>query len=439
MSAARAITCPSCGGTIGIKAVGYTVSVACLYCGTVLDVANDDVRIIAEYHQAVAQLDIPLGTRGMLMGVEWETIGWLERSGAGAIWQEYLLFNPYAGYRWLVNAEGNWQFGTMLTDTPVMVANEIAQWRGRAYELEDAPIQIATRRVLGEFYWRVRSGDVVDAASFAAGRETLSCEWNDAETQWTQLVPLHPRHVQEAFAPASPTAGPEGRAPSPGFFARFESLPFETREDLVPMFAIALVAVVAALLAMVALAGNGGGIAAQTQVAIDGGTLRGSYGPLTVSRATQMVTVALTMEPFTNKWIDVDVALVNRQTHQAIHAATTIQHYSGRDSDGDWSEGSREATLRLADVPRGDYTLTIEAQGHSWHGNNGAPAAVPSDAPATNAWGMTSADPQPPTMLAMGFSAETGGMDWALFWTVAGLMLIFPTGILLYRMSRGGA
>jgi hypothetical protein len=28
-------------------------------------------------------------------------------------------------------------------------------------------------------------------------------------------------------------------------------------------------------------------------------------------------------------------------------------------------------------------------------------------------------------------------MDWALFWTVAGLILILPVGIVIYRLSKG--
>lgn len=425
MTAARAITCPSCGGTIGIKAAGYTVSVACLYCGTVLDVANDDVRIIAEYHQAVARLDIPLGQRGVLQGVEWEAIGWLERSGAGAVWQEYLLFNPYAGYRWLVHSEGEWQFGTMLTERPVMVAQEVAQWRGRDYELDDQPYQIGTRRVLGEFYWRVRSGDVVEAASFEGSDASLSCEWNEAETQWTRLVPLSGRQVRAAFDP--PRGGrPRDDAPQ-GFFARmwarWADLPFDGNGDLVSMFGVGLVAVLAALVLMAALGGMGAGMTGQMTLTVDGGATHGEYGPLSISRASQMVTVKLAAQEFTNKWIDVDLALVNRQTHQAITAATTIQHYSGTDSDGAWSEGSREAAIHVADVPRGDYNLTIEAKSHTLRGDN-SPANV-ADALA------------PQERLALGFLAERGGMDWALFWTVAGLILIFPTCIVIYRLSKG--
>lgn len=437
---ARAITCPSCGGTIGIKAAGYTVSVACLYCGTVLDVANDDVRIIAEYHQAVAQLDIPLGTRGTLFGVEWEVVGWLERSGAGAVWQEYLLFNPYAGYRWLVLSEGDWQFGTMLTDRPEMVSDEVMRWRGNSYELDDEPYGIATRRVLGEFYWRVRAGDQVDAAVFARGREQLSCEWNQDETQWTQMLPLTGRKVGEAFGPGAKPAPEAPRGPAPGPSGG-SGRPFAAPGDVGRMFVWGLAALVVMLVVMATLSGDRAGMSGTMQVVVGGGASHGDYGPVSVNRPTQMLTIRLEGEDFTNKWVNVQLSLVNRATHRAIPAEATLEHYSGTDGDGAWSDGDRAAEVHLYDVPRGSYNLLIEAQGHDWHDPNAVtssallpdPMATPD---ATNPWGL--AVKPPPEQIAMHFAVEDGGMDWPLFITFAVLILGVPCVILIYRLSGGG-
>ena len=82
--ATKALSCPSCGGTLNLRAAGYTVTVACQYCGSILDVARPEVRLITEYHQAAAEIEIPLGTRGTLDGVEWEVIGYVQRSEGGA-------------------------------------------------------------------------------------------------------------------------------------------------------------------------------------------------------------------------------------------------------------------------------------------------------------------------------------------------------------------
>lgn len=459
---ARAITCPSCGGTIGIKAAGYTVSVACLYCGTVLDVANDDVRVIAEYHQAVAQLDIPLGTRGSLFGVEWEAIGWLERSSMDGPWQEYLLFNPYAGYRWLVLSEGAWQFGTMLTDRPETLSGEYVRWRGNSYELEDEPYRIATRRVLGEFYWRVRAGDQVDAATFARGREQLSCEWNADETQWTQMVPLDGRKVGEAFGPKDKNApkdkpGTKGKAgaksrskaqpaPPPGGYSGWSDRPFSLTGDVRRMLGWGLAALVVILVVMASLSGDRAGMKGTMQVVVDGGSVHGEFGPVEVRRASQMLTVHLDGPALNNEWMDVKLTLVNRVTHQAIPALATLENYNGSDSDGSWTSGDHDATLHLYDVPRGSYNLLIEGQGHSWHDPNAPttstlvndalmPAGLPTPDGA-NPWGLVEKPPLRQEDLT--FTVEDGGMDWPLFWTFAALIMGVPCIILIYRISGGG-
>ena len=82
--------------------------------GALLDVAHPDVAVIAQYEAAMQELPVPLGRRGRLFDTEWDVIGALARSDGDADWTELLLFNPYAGYRWLVLSEGEWTFGTML-------------------------------------------------------------------------------------------------------------------------------------------------------------------------------------------------------------------------------------------------------------------------------------------------------------------------------------
>src|SRR3546814_20533131 len=83
-AAVKALSCPSCGGAIEIKVAGYTVTIVCQYCSSVLDVANPDVRVITEYNEAAAALEIPPGTRGTLDGIEWEAIGYMRRSEGGS-------------------------------------------------------------------------------------------------------------------------------------------------------------------------------------------------------------------------------------------------------------------------------------------------------------------------------------------------------------------
>src|SRR5476651_934271 len=71
----RTISCPSCGGSVTIRANGISITAICSFCGSTLDVANPDVRLIAEARERTREPAIPVGTRGELAGTLWEVAG----------------------------------------------------------------------------------------------------------------------------------------------------------------------------------------------------------------------------------------------------------------------------------------------------------------------------------------------------------------------------
>jgi hypothetical protein len=64
-----------------------------------------------------------------------------------------------------------------------------------------------------------------------------------------------------------------------------------------------------------------------------------------------------------NNWAYFTVALVEAERGTALEFGREISYYAGRDSDGAWSEGSRDETVRLPQVPAGRYYLRIEPEG----------------------------------------------------------------------------
>jgi len=434
MTGAKTISCPNCGGSLDVRAAGYTVTLACRYCGALLDVANPppdaDARIIIQYHEAVAQLVLPLGSRGTLFGVEWEAIGWQERQSSDAVWTEYLLFNPYAGYRWLVHAEGHWQFGTMLVEQPERVADNEVRWRGQSWQLDDAPVTTVTNRVLGEFYWRVRAGETVGAAEYACGNDTLSLEHNADEINWTHLVALRPSEVRNSFrAPPgdlNPATDDEPDEAPPamgsGLWARWIDLPTYAENDAAMMAWAAVLAIMVVLTGMMTFGAVTQAVSSKLTVQIDGPASQITIGTLSIERPSQRVRLtAQTYNAFVNTWVDCDYALVNRRTQQAIRADGTVEFYSGRDTDGSiWTEGNHDLTLDVSRVPRGTYDVVVQAQAHHWDD----PKAT---APATvNGWESVNTDTRDVV-----FIASAGGMDWGVFFTIMAL-LIAPPVVLLY-------
>ena len=432
MIAGKKFDCPACGGGLEIRAAGYTTTVACRYCGSVIDVASPDAKLIAQYHEAVAEMAIPLGTRGVLTGVEWEAIGWQSRSSDGESWDEFLLFNPYAGYRWLVLDDEEWSFGRALESLPEMVSDEVVRWQDTKWEVEDDPAQMVTARVVGEFYWRVKVDETVTGRTFWSGNRQLSCEQNHDEVNWTALDPVDTGEVGKAFglAPAGgkPRGGGGGGGGSSGGPAgeHFAQAPFMPRPFVRWTFVAALFAAALVFMAMSVFGGHGTPASASLNLGVGGPERTITLGPIEAKRGWQTVTIAAQGDDFVNKWVDLDYALVDRTTHQAIEAGDTLEYYTGRDSDGDWTEGGHSTSTMIARVPRGSYDLVVTASAHAW--SDGSLAT-----PADNAWSIG-----PGGAIAVTISAGPGGMLWGNFVVVL-LLLFVPPCFFAWRKMKGAS
>ena len=356
-AAAKTITCPNCGGAIAIKAAGYTVTLVCQYCSSVLDVANPDVKIITAYNEAAGKLDIPLGTRGTIKQVEWEVIGYLQRSDDEVTWDEYLLFNPYAGYRWLIHSEGDWTFGTMLTSPPTDYSSSGTVYNRAHYSCPYEPATATTNYVLGEFYWRVKAGDTVLATQFESQSSSLSLEQNDSETNWTYVEPMPPG-AMAGFGLADVADDP---APSNGVVPS---------GHLGLMWKMAGVAGIALLVLTFLFGTTGPSVTKDFVLTLEKPAQTFTIGTITINRSFQAVSVDATAFGIINKWVDLDYSLVNRATQQSIDANGVIEYYEGTDSDGAWSEGGRSTNTMFASVPRGTYDLVVDAEAHNWNGGS---------------------------------------------------------------------
>lgn len=429
----RAVTCPHCGGTLEVRAAGWSVNLACQYCGSILDVSRPEVQLIQEHNRAAAGFALPLGSRGRLFDTEWDVIGGLERSDAWSNWREYLLFNPYVGYRWLVEFEGDWKFGTMLLDRPEEKGDAVV-WHGQRFRQEDEAALATTETVIGEFYWRVASGDRALCASYTCRDFTLSREEADGEVNWTQLVALSGGHVESAFGilppePEKPRGGGnKGRGNKGRGYALFEAEAAPGINDIPAMLGLSFLTLVAALILMFGFAGGSAQITADIEAPF-GHTAEGiRLGSITVNRPWQFVSVTSRAGTLNNQWVDLDYSLVDRATGQSIDAYDLVEHYTGSDSDGPWSEGNSMATIQFGHIPKGTYDVFVDAGAHRW------PTDVPPDNPASpwgastyGVWGEEKPDPVPVAVIV-----KTNTMPQGNFWTLCILVLLLPA-FAIYR------
>src|SRR2546425_1528439 len=109
----KALNCPSCGAALTIRGFEHTLTVVCPQCLSILDAKDPNLQILQKFSEKTrVNPAIPLGSRGNWNGTVYEVIGYQQRtiSAGGELysWSEYLLFNPYKGFRYLTEYNGHW-------------------------------------------------------------------------------------------------------------------------------------------------------------------------------------------------------------------------------------------------------------------------------------------------------------------------------------------
>ena len=352
----RALNCPHCGGTIALRAAGSTVSLVCEHCGSTLDATEPELRLVIRADQAMRRPLIPLGTRGTLAGTTWEAVGYQERSDGEVAWSEYLLFNPYEGYAFLVDDGRRFSLGRLLTALPTDRWNGLSL-DGRDFDRFGTTYPVRVGFVVGEFYWRVAVGERVNETDYVRPGTMLVCEENGAERTWTALELQDWGVAERAF-------GIEPRARSmPGTPAPHEPSPY--RSAMRDAVMIAALALAACLVIAIGTAASTRVLQRDLSVRLDGATQTTVLGPFTVP-SREKVKITGRAGNLDNMWVDLDYSLVNRATQQSFEASGTAEYYHGRDSDGSWSEGNSAPDTGLASIPRGTYDLVVEAAAHRW-------------------------------------------------------------------------
>src|SRR5690242_17072855 len=205
-AAASALSCPSCGAPLTISAAGHTLSVVCAGCRSILDARDPNLQVLQKFEaKQLIQPLIPLGTRGKLYGAEYDVIGFQVRTtdveGQPDSWAEYLLFNPYKGFRYLTEYNGHWNYVQIVPANPERIRvgkKPGAKLMGHTYVLFDTELATTTY-VLGEFPWRVHVGEKNGVKDFIAVPRILSSEITEQETVWSLGEYMTGAQVWQAF------------------------------------------------------------------------------------------------------------------------------------------------------------------------------------------------------------------------------------------------
>jgi len=360
---AQTVRCPNCTGSVTVRAADRTVNVVCEHCWSVLDARTPGFQVLQTFESRLTRKPrIALGTAGTLHGHEWEVIGFQVRSirseGRDYPWDEYLLFSPSQGFRYLTEYQGHWSEGATLRELPQRTNTKppAAIVRGQRFR-HFQRAQAATTFVLGEFPWEVRVGDTVMVSDYVAPPLMLSAEETPEETTWTLSEYLPGAAVWKAF-------GLKGDPP--GARGVYANQPAPSGAPPGRLIAVAML-LLAALAAMAIVHYSSGGRTVETRRfsyqpwGPDSAQQGQVIGPMQLGGRTSNVEIDLRAS-LDNSWAYFDLSLADSAGH-ATEFGSEVSWYEGVEGGEHWTEGSRGASVRVPSVPAGRYWLRVEPQG----------------------------------------------------------------------------
>ncbi len=360
-----ALNCNACGGVVQMRAAGLTQTLACSHCGTLLDVNEPEAVLAQKVTAGVKQPPppIPLGTRGKLRGAEWEAIGCIIQSDTYSKWHEILLYNPWRGFAWLTTYGGHWNFIRRVLSPPAGTSRRLV-YKKNDYQLF-AEEDVVTAHVAGEFYWRVRTGDITRVSDYIAPPHVLSCEAYPKlkEVTWSEGEYIDADEVGKAFhiQPAAKTADVYLNQPNP-WVARAPSVKW-----------VAIYALLAAIVLQLFFAFSKSSRYVlsqdfQYQKQVPAPTATAGAAPIVSEtfeiKSSQAPATIDVHAPVDNAWLGLDVDLVNEASGKTYPAEAMVEYYHGYD-DGYWSEGRQEKKTSLPAVPPGRYHLALSPEADS--------------------------------------------------------------------------
>lgn len=360
----KTMFCPNCGGSVVLRSVAQSVNAVCSFCNTILDARSEGLRIIQQFDSRIKYTPlIPLGNRGKWDNITYEVIGYQVRGitveGMLYTWEEYLLYNPYHGYRYLTHYQGHWNFvrTVQVMPEPAGIGTKPGVRMGNEVFAHFQTARAETIFVMGEFPWQVRVGETVEARDYIKPPYMLSAEETAGEVVWSRGVYTTGEDIWRAFSvPGAPPAPvgifanqPSPYAAGPGSIWKTFSLLFSVMIGAILMLAIVSRRETAFERSYVFDRNNRGEQSFVTPTF----ELRGHTSSVEVDIETNL----------SNDWTWFAFALINENTGEAFNFSKEVSYYFGTDSDGSWTEGSRKASVSVGNVPAGKYFLRVEPEG----------------------------------------------------------------------------
>ncbi|MEY4701579.1 MAG: hypothetical protein RL326_1766 [Pseudomonadota bacterium] len=384
-SALKTFPCPSCGSVISVRAYGISISFVCESCGGIIEAGERGGARLA--HAAKKGFDgsglvFPLGSRGTLDDIEWEVIGCMRRKDVDwkFYWDEYLLFNPYEGFRFLINSSGHFALATMQASLPDLRGSASAPIvDGVGFKLYHRGVSEVVE-VTGEFYWRVRIGERAGYADHIAPPLCFTLEVPNydkdeiapqLERNYSLVSYIERGEVCKAFGISSSSL----LQCQSGVFP-FQPNHYKRNAPLLWLwFGVASVILFFLQLSLASTCASYGLLSLTRDIAPTERDQEITLGEVTLTKPLQNIQIH-SRAPVSNSWVEVEYELESLTGDESAWISQPIEYYFGRDSDGAWSEGGQSTTSVGGPLSAKTYKVLATVDAQSLLAGNPIPLSV---------------------------------------------------------------
>jgi Domain of unknown function (DUF4178) len=384
----KSLTCPNCGAPLTLRSFTQAVTVVCSGCHSILDARDPQLKILQRFQVATGEDPplMPLGSRGTIRGTVYEVIGFQRRTiqveGLPYSWHEYVLFNPFKGFRYLTEYNGHWNDVSILRSLPVWSPGaSTLNYLGETYT-HFQTARAETSFVLGEFPWQVRVGESADVSDYVSPPRVISSEQTGKEITWSMGEYITGRDIWTAFKQAGDPPAPIGV---------YENQPSPMSADVKTMWSMAgafLIILLVLSMIFYTISRNeqvfdqsyefNTNVKGEASFVTDVFELQGRTSDVELTTTAKV----------NNNWIYLNYALINQDTGHAYDFGREVSFYYGYDEDGRWTEGSRKDTVTIPSVPPGHYYLRVEPESDFYRGTIYYSIALRRDVPQASFFGL---------------------------------------------------
>ncbi len=352
---ATACECQACNRSFNTYLGAQAYSSICPHCGSlhnsyngILERTNDKVKV------TTSALDIPIGTKGQLNGVEYYVVGYAckKESGTSYHWHEYTLISPLKGLAYLSQYDGHWIFLREVNAFP-LPAGRAAHLDSKTYDLF-SKYKSKVVNAAGEFIYRFSAGETMWVQEYISPPEMISRESDGDNIVWLSGEYMQPADIKKAFLLKNipPRKGIGMIQPFAGKFSS-ESL----RRLVIFLAALWVISQVYFIrtakeeLAFMHVFGINDSL---NRKEIYSNSFDLKYGTCNAE-----IKISTNID---NNWMYTAVTLVNEGTGDLYDLDLEAEYYHGYEGGESWAEGSSWVSQVVSQVPEGKYYMIIHPE-----------------------------------------------------------------------------